>query len=644
METRPTALVRIGQGRVFVVVYNLNSSQMAFAGSRMERETSEKLAGYKILEHVRSDACSVSYSALHLGIGRSLKADRNVILKFVWDVPKAENEARLMLSLGGKGGFPCLYHFFTLPYEEVLGLLDSSLVAGVEKPNLSMDQRIATLVTQHARGYALVSTAPALEGVPRNLLKGAWLVQVDGQAYVQTLVNRWGTQEKLKLMGCMIKAVKHIHEQQQAQACGLLNPGNLLFDPDGDGALWFIGWETKGFDAEAWRAPWHDAAPLARATDIYQLALWCDRLLGSEHGAWRAFTQTILGQTDPFAMPTVQSFDAAMKQVIETQRKKKRIKTALVLSFIALIALGLNSLYLWRQYTHQPLLEELSAVEVHALSEDHSAADALVKLKGFLNEPKYAPVRKEVIDSLGRVAVRQGIELEYLKTVDWGKPQAIFLSNNQSFVVYESFAYEVTTPINQEEVISEIASTGLKIRNFVTGNERHISFPRHPLVDEEHDGQFIIYNADLHEVVRALPISRQISMSIFPIGRPRIFGVLLGESVYAIFSRIYYNVGSYYDESVPRKEKKYYVFYDIARGTQMRGPLGKLATNFIRDGLGCEVSGWELMKREVDVQLNSNTPCLEWFEYQAKLDGFEMVMSSDGKSVEFLRCEACLYE
>ncbi len=605
---------------------------------------SENLKPYAIRECLRHGASSVSYAALHTDIGMGLKVERKVTLKFSWNVSAAEEEARGMVKLSGKRGFLSLYDCFRVPYHEVMALLAPAMQRSDDSaPSIQAEQDIVVLVTQFALGQDLVKTEAIASKAPIKVTEGSWLIEVDGKPYRQSLPESFGPDERLHLLRNLIKLVKHAHEQEPRQVLGQLQPGGLLYDSEGGGDIRLVDWKgVESFEAAAWQSPWHSASAeaLPSAADIYQLALWVDRILGPGDRAWRKFARAITLHQDPTKLPTIQAFEERLNQIATKVAGRMHRQTLTLLWLGILVALGLGGWKLWRDHVLSPQRQTIARLRSEAGKSDEQAQEVIGELRTYLGEKEFQPIREEVAGCIGDLRYQIRVEYKFLERLEWNKPNAIYLSNKKKFVIYECFPFEVGEPINEQEYLSEIQAKKMVVRNRKTNRYRTIHFPRHPLVgDQRIDGQFIIYDSDLWDIRSALSQIVGINPDYMTSIRPRIFGLMIEESPDLVYSVISASLDRSHYQRFPVLVENClrFCYWDLEKGTRLNGTLEDLAVSVLNEDLKINISGQELLKEKVDMVLKTRTNGFEWFREQALLSGCRMELSEDGQNIRFTK-------
>lgn len=594
----------------------------------------DRFASYQICGPLRLGPGSVCFAALHPGLGRGLNADRKVALELSWDLTIAAEEARRLLRLGGKSGFPLLYDYFLIPFQRVSELL-APLHRSDEPLAPSEDQLIAVLVTQFAQGQELVKTE-ALDKVPRRLAKGSWLVEIDGKTFLQSMVEAFDQKGRVKVLRSLVKLVKRAHEQEPHQVCGELHPGCLWYDPDAGGEVRFATWQTSAsYAAAAWQSPWHleRQAALPPAADIYQLALWVRRVLGGDDRAWRRFADSVLRQRDATKMPTIAVFERDFNRTAKKVEGRMDLRTRGLVGLGFAVLLAASALWLWRFYQVSPKKAEIARLRLEAKQGD-TAAEVVAKLRGYLGEKEYQIVRQDLVESLGQIQLDQPQQTRFLAAIDWSKPSAVYVSRAASFVIYQGFAFQIGAPVSAEGYIAEIRHAGLEMVDR-EGKRRKVAFPKHPLVDGDGEGQFIMYDADLWEINAALSnlVGQKIAYCTFL--RPRIFGLILEDSPSLVLANIRMSMDYHLDLTTLEESRAWYGFWDLREGTALVGDLGELARERLGK-MGMDITGAEHLHKSIDVVLRKRTNCLVWFKEEAALAGARMELSADGRRVRFI--------
>lgn len=596
----------------------------------------EKLKSFEIRGLSRVGTGSITYDALHLGIGQGLQADRKVSLKISWDLAKAREEGRGLIIMGGKGGFLSLYDYFFVRFEDVAALMAPAMAS--TGTSFSPGQELAVLVTQFALGKELVKTEAVFGKPGKNLPSGSWLIEIDSTPYRQSLPDTFDSDKKVALLRNLIKLVKHAHDSEPAQVCGNIQPSSLLYDAAGSGDVQIVDWKgLVGFDAAAWKSPWHDeTSELPKAADIHQLGLWVARLMGPEDRAWLKFAHSITKLRQAEAVPSIHAFDEAFNQIAESVSGRRYTRTLSLVSLCLLFLIGLGVWKYWQNYQLRPKISEIAHMRSEALKSEARANEVIVKLRKSLGDKDYAPVRDELIRCIGEIRFNYQVHHKFLQSIDWHKPSAIYLSQAINFAIYEGFAMEIGEPINEQEFIAQIRATGLVLASRETGKSRTMAFPKHPLLEDgEKDGQFIIYKADVWEINAALSnlVGQDINFHTFT--QPRIYGLVLEDSPSLVLARIskYYKdqwVNDVFDE-----RPEWIGLWDIEEGTHIKGTLGELANRFLVDKLELKVSGAHLLGKRIDQVVEYRMDCLAWFEQEAELSGVSMTLSKDGRNVSF---------
>ncbi len=593
----------------------------------------DRFANYEICGLLRQSPGSACFAAIHPGLGRGLKADRKVALELAWDLTYAEQEARRLLQLNGKNGFPLLYDYLLIPCQLVADML-----ATLHQPDAiagSQGQEIAVLVTQFAQGQELVNTA-ALDKKPRRVPQGSWLVEVDGKSFCQSMAGEIDLNGKIKVLRNLIKLVRQAHEQEPPQVCGELHPGCLWYDGDASGQVRFVARKVPlSYEALAWQSPWHlqNQGTLPAAADIYQLALWVRRVLGGEDRAWRSFADAILRQRQAEKLPTIDRFER------DFNRTAVKVVSRMDLSTRVLVGLGLGALlaaslfWLWRFYQLSPKKSEIARLQMEAKKGDAAAEEVIAKLRGYLGEKEYQPVRQELVESIGQIRLEQPLQTRFLAAIDWSKPSAVYASRADSFVIYQGFAFQIGTAVSADEYIADIQATGLRLAHR-DGKRQKIEFPKHPLVNGDGEGQFIIYASDLWEIITALSHLGGARVNYCSFLRPRIFGLIIEDNPSLVLDNIVMSMDYRLDPTGLVENRKWYGFWDLREGTALKGDLGHLTQERLGK-LGLKVTGAEHLHRSVDVVLKRRTRFLDWLKQEAMIEGVRMELSEDGRSVRF---------
>lgn len=515
--------------------------------------------GYELRGLIGFGGTSLVMAAVQQRLAQRFQVERKVALKFIWDQGRAQDEVERLVRLDGNRGVSGLIDYFELTYQDAQHLLGPALEKRREKTGEQLtfppDKLIAVLVLQFAYGQMIVKTLPLPHGF-RHPAKHEWLIEIDGQPHLQSLAVKLSVHEKIALVRSLIKAIKGAHDRQPAQVHGDIHPGNVIFDR-AEGEAIVIDWGGKEvYGTDGWLSPWHDQLilgeiqALPEVVDIYLLALWIQRLLGDERAAWHNLAANVLADLANGKAITIGElltrFEDTYQKIME-----QRTRTKILVAAVTVLAMFAVFLFwhgpAWKKATKQR--DEVEDLLSHALEDEAFSRTGLDLLQAHLKDPEYQFLEDDIINAIGTIKLHYNTSAPFLATLDLAKPSCVFISQNLSFVAYRQFPFSVGSSVSDDEFIAKVTAAGILLKQRTTFAERFVGFQDFPLpLANTRNGQLIIYESDLREVMVALGTLVGKNVIYLPAGTPRIFGILHGPHPEALLKNICTRIGTSYPD------------------------------------------------------------------------------------------------
>ncbi len=603
---------------------------------------------YELRGLVGFGGTSLVFAAVDLSLKRLVGQERKVALKFVWDAARAREEVQRLVRLDGQGSVNSLLAYLEVPFSRIGELLADGLATRRERTGETLDfepDRIfGVLVLQFAHGQNIVRTEHLLERT--RLRKGEWLIEIDGEPFVQSLATKLTLEERIALIRGLIKVVKGAHDRTPPQVHGDLHPGNVVFERV-SGDLVVIDWSGDGvYGADGWISPWHDLlflgelTALPEAADIYLLALWIERLLAQEYPGWRPMVQAVMAQKEGGLDGSIHDFSQTFEEVALHATQKKYRRTVYVIAAVALVVIGV---VVWIFFNRMKISERREQVEdmvTQALNNETRSEHTLITLKSYLTDPLYATIKQDIIKGIGQIKLKYNNSAPFLQSMNLAQPNCVYISDDQSFVVYKQFPFSLGASVSDNEFISDIQARGIQILDQRTSKRREIKFLEHPLLADNGKNQLIIYESDLYDVIASLSELTDKEFFFMPSGRPIIYGLIRGATPIELRERV---IGCSVDMSTwnhSLKIENEFVWIrclDLATGTRIKGSLSTNIYNYLVTDLGFEVESFpaEIKEAQLSFILNEPRDCVELFQELSIKNGFKMVRSKDGHRFRF---------
>ncbi len=590
--------------------------------------TPQRLKEFDALNLVGVGGISVVFSAVHLAAFNPFNNDRPVALKFVWDVTQAQQEVRRLILLDSNRGVNKLYGYFEAPLAEVRALL-SPLLDGHQaltsvQPEVGPDALVGVLVMQLSKGCHLMKTR-ALEGAAYKLGKDEWVIDYEGRPYLQSLAMPLSVAERIAIVRGLMKIIIEAHEQEPPQVHGDLHPGNVHFNPKTEEVV-VLDWSGLDiYGASGWITPWHDRLilgeiqALPRQTDVYLIALWVDRLLGNEDRAFHRLANSVL-TSETGEEQDIRSFFKAFEQQVEFlgRRAKKR-------RWPYLLGVGLLALLVW----------QLDIVE-RLQGSDGGAKAARQALEAEAVARKTKEELKHII--YGNSAALHEVSVKH----DLSRPQAVYVSKADRFVVYGGLPFLEGDAINNEFEIQTISLSAMALKAPGKAALERAVFTAHPLLggDSQPLGCLLIYDAPLIQIANALSRHLKEDISLLSASEPRVMGLVYGDDPGLLLERMF--------EIMPTPDvamKKHMIYYDgqylrywdLAPGTAIEGNLSALLTQYLQERMGYELTKIPRKLADQTLRREVTTPssCLGLFRHLVAAQGYSLEVDQNGTTLSF---------
>lgn len=603
----------------------------------------QSIEGYEIRGLVGLGGTSLVFAAIDLDLKRVLGKERKVALKFIWDLDRAQEEAKRLIHLDGQGSVNSLLAYFEAPFSQIADIVARGLTTRQDRTgeqlHFAPDHGFGILVLQFAHGQNIVHTEPAPSGL--RLRKGEWPIEMNGQPFVQSLTLKLSLPEKIALIRGLIKVVKGAHDRTPPQIHGDLHPGNVVFDRI-SGDLVVIDWSGEGvYGAEGWISPWHDQLLLGEikslpvAADLYLLALWIERLLGSENKSWRHLAQVVLEGRE--ASPrSIHEFSRMFEAATEGQARTKYRAAVYATAMIGLVLMVAVSWTIWHKRRISEKRDQVEDLVVQALQNPSRAEGVLSTLKEHLADPSYVTIKTDIIKGIGQIKLKNNNNLPFLKSLDLNQPNCVYISDEQRFVVFGQFAFTLGAAVSESEYIDEIHARGLQVRDSKSNAIREFKFPHHPLLHDDGKNQLIMYESDLSEVLACFAQMCDMNLMLLPKGKPTIFGLLRGENPNQLIEKILQRSGC--EGSAYRRNTLEWVrCYDMPKGQTIQGGVANNMAFSLVNGLGYKLENIPdvFKQRSMNVVLEKEWDSFELFRALALSYGFEMIRNDQDHTIRF---------
>lgn len=611
------------------------------------------ICGFEVRGLLGLGGTSVVLAALQQNLSRHIKLDRKVALKFIWDLDRARDEVQRLINLDGRNGVSGLIDYFEIEYRAAAHILAPALARRQEVTGEALafepDHVFGMLVMQLAQGQNIAKTVPLPSGKPKPG-KDEWLIEVDGQPHLQALSIPLTLDEKFAIIRGLIKVIKGAHERKPPQIHGDLHPGNVIFKQD-EGEALVIDWSGRGvYGTDGWITPWHDQfllgeiQALPMQTDLYLLALWVQRLLGPVNPQWQNFAIETMSKLAANQDLTIQAFYQSFEDIHQRiYQRRFKIRTATVALTITLAIAGVLLFLKPGLHKVEEERSEIEAIVAKAIQDESYMEKALELLEARSRGQALGSLEEDIINGMGRIKLHHNTSSRFLKTVDLTRPNCVFTSSHLNFVVYRQFPFSIGTPINESEFIAEISLRGIWVSKGEQQARRLIRFVKHPLPTAEAvDGQLLIYESDLREVMTALASLINKKVIYIPLTPPRIFGLLHGANPEELVKELCQRTGNpFSDEVLLTLDHR----QDMTRCLEMIFPTGGDATfervtlYYLQDRLGYQIIDLPQKLKEVPLTVapNQAVDIFQILQAKAKEYGYHMAASADGNRILYTK-------
>lgn len=588
---------------------------------------------YKILGLVGMGGTSLVYAAAHIGLYQRFGLDRKVALKFIWNPQRAADEVQRLIRLDDNLAANTLLDYHEVRYGDVKSWMDDDFAYRQRELDdiveLQDDDRIAVLVLQFAHGQTITKTVPLADLDTYQPKRDEWLIDVEGEPHRQFLCVDMTLDDRIAMIRGLVRAIRSAHERDPIQIHGDLHPGNVIFDRE-SGEVVILDWSGEGvFGADGWITPWHDDLVLEEIdklppeTDIYLLALWIERLLGWDHKDLQDLANRVIKRLEAGEKVSIAQLRTELDTVLNRLQgtKYRRLATANIV--IATLLIGFT---LWWSHTRADLQERRDQVQVlvdEALNNEARADASVRELKKLLGKDEYQVIRDEVVRGIGTIKLATTKHLAFYETLDLSKPSAVYVSKEQSFVIYDEWPLGIGSPISRSEVILEIKPSGILIGN-MKSVERTILFKEHPMLREFGDqldqrNVFFLYESDLATVILALSYVCSKDLDIQVRQNTTAYGVIIGETPEVVLSKIVQRLGFSWDENrsvLLDLDMPYVGFWSLSKGTYIQGDLKVLLEEMFCDTLGYKMEHNSLKSKQILIsqEIKEDVMCFNFFK------------------------------
>lgn len=609
-------------------------------------EHSRTIRAFEVRGLLGLGGTSFVLAAIHPYHSGNFTVEQKVALKFIWDIDRAKDELERLVNLDGNRGVSGLIDYFEVTYREIAHLLEPAIQKREEQTGETLvfepDHVFGVLALQFAHGQIIVKTVPLPANQPKPP-KDAWLIEVNGQPYLQSLTIKMTVEEKINLMRCLIKIIKSAHEREPAQVHGDLHPGNLMYNRE-DGEAIIIDWSGNGvYGTDGWITPWHDQLllgeiqSLPKSADIYLLALWLQRLLGAESWHWQNFAVETMSQlADTIEIPIQDFFHAFEHISLDTSQRAYRRN---VIAVSSLIVVAITALLFWFRPGWQKVAkkrDEIDGIVAKAIQDESYYEKAMDELALKAKDPDFQTLRDDVMAAVGAIKLHYNASSKYLERLDLSKPNCVFISQNLHFVVYGIFPFSEGAPVSKSEYITKITYQGIWLGSKNSSKKRLITFKEHPLpLQEAVDGVFLIYESDLREVLAALGSLTRKQVLYYPLGSPRIVGVIIGSTPEELLENIITRTGNEYSDEptiLLGNRKDWTRCWEVQPHHRRTYQFSGLLNLYLRDKLGYKTSEvpQDLINTKIDLASGERADYLQQLQLAAKKAGYWLKESQDG--------------
>lgn len=470
-----------------------------------------------------------------------------VVLKVVWDVETARLEARDLMEMDDIRGVVSLLDYFERPYSTIK---DVAVFSFLKKLNLKDDHPVGFLATHLVKGRTLVTKT---ERVPREELppqpkKDTLLFHARGKWYRQYLCKSFSFHEKIRLVSQVAHTLAEVHERNKKHADIKLE--NLVFNPETNEVTLVDFGGSAGFGTEGWMTPEHienlrqggKTTPIyTKAADIYALGRVIERLFEGDGEKGRRVIELI---AEPCLKKT-REIDAQFVER-ETQRYLNAISPKRYLKWAgAAAAIALIWLSIWMYVVNvksddirnERILEALVATIPETGAEQYSL---LRKIRFTYYTTGDLAFRDKLTKAAAKINVETGNNIKLFYNMDPAKPNAIYISPEERYIIYDEFVIRVGDFVDETRYVTSFNFKQVTLKEYETGTEQTFQFPEFPMEwIPEPTGSLLIYPSDLAILSAALCRAYPKFVAASPTRETEIHGLLHGSTTSGILVKLF---------------------------------------------------------------------------------------------------------
>lgn len=526
-----------------------------------------------------------------------------VVLKVVWDVETARLEARDLMEMDDIRGVVSLLDYFERPYATIK---DVAVFSFLKKLNLKDDHPVGFLATHLVKGRTLVTKT---ERVPREELppqpkKDTLLFHARGKWYRQYLCKSFSFHEKIRLVSQVAHTLAEVHERNKKHADIKLE--NLVFNPETNEVTLVDFGGSAGFGTEGWMTPEHienlrqggKTTPIyTKAADIYALGRVIERLFEGDGEKGRRVIELI---AEPCLKKT-REIDAQFVER-ETQRYLNAISPKRYLKWAgAAAAIALIWLSIWMYVVNvksddirnERILEALVATIPETGPEQYSL---LRKIRFTYYTTGDLGFRDKLTKAAAKINVETGNNIKLFYNMDPAKPNAIYISPEERYIIYDEFVIRVGDFVDETRYVTSFNFKQVTLKEYETGTEQTFQFPEFPMEwIPEPTGSIQIYPSDLIILAVGLGKTYPKKVDARPTRETIVRGVLHASTSSGIMQKLYDYLGISYSPAFGERifigdlPCANYFIYEIEDGAYIQTTLENLIQKY-RKCSGYDVS------------------------------------------------------